>query len=143
MNTGTLSKTLLAAPLQGITTAVYRSAHFEVFGGADEYFMPFWRLEKGTARTKDIYDAKSERQGNAPVVPQILVKTMEDGKILTEILGNMGYRRIDLNFSCPFVKITDAGMGAAAGRSAETLRDVLKLTAVYPEISFSAKLRLE
>ena len=30
-----------AAPLQGITTYIYRRAHAELFGGVDRYFMPF------------------------------------------------------------------------------------------------------
>ena len=33
--------TLYAAPMEGLTTYLWRQAHREIFGGADKYFTPF------------------------------------------------------------------------------------------------------
>ena len=134
---------ILAAPLQGFTTAVFRRAHWETIGGVTEYFAPFMRLEQGGLRKKDRYDTDPVRQGDAPVVPQILVQHYEEGKILVEYLRETGFRRIDFNFCCPFVKVVRAGYGAAMADTPERMRQVLRLTREYPDIRFSAKLRLE
>lgn len=57
------------APLQGYTEAVYRNAHESVFGGADIYYTPFVRVEKGTFRSKDIRDISPENNRVSPSYP--------------------------------------------------------------------------
>ena len=42
------------APLQGYTDAVYREVHHRIFGGVENYYTPFVRVEKDGFRNKNI-----------------------------------------------------------------------------------------
>ncbi len=131
------------APLQGYTEAFYRNAHADVIGGIDEYYTPFLRLEKGTFRTKDLSDIQPERnRSHSGIVPQLLVRTKEEIHIFAEELQLLGYRRIDLNFGCPYIKAVRQGYGAGILKTPERIADIMKETERFPQIGFSIKMRL-
>jgi len=132
---------ILFAPLQGYTEAFYRNAHAGIIGGADEYYTPFLRLEKGGFRTRDCFDTEPERNRGVAVVPQILVRQPEEARKLIVFLRQRGYRRIDFNFACPFPKVADHGYGAGILNDSDTVRRILDVSADFPEIAFSVKLR--
>ena len=127
------------APLQGYTEAFYRRAHHAAIGGVDEYFTPFLRLEKNELRTKDL----RELEQNPPnTVPQILVKSPEELETLIAPIEKAGFSKVDLNFGCPFPKVTQHGYGAGILPFPEAVRSVLSVLSNYPEIVFSAKMRI-
>ena len=55
------------APLQGYTDAVYREVHHRIFGGVENYYTPFVRVEKDGFRNKDIRDIAPDRNSETPV----------------------------------------------------------------------------
>ena len=69
---------LYAAPMEGITNYMYRTAHADWFGGADKYYMPFISANHTLSlQQKEIDDISPEnnRDGSRnplPAVPQIL-----------------------------------------------------------------------
>jgi len=130
---------IFAAPIQGFTDRFWRKAHACVIGGISEYVTPFMRLENGCCREKDLADLPTDEP---LTVPQLLVKTPEEVRFFADFLAGKGFAKIDLNFGCPYVPLTRRGYGAGILRSPRALEAVLQECARFPEIAFSAKIRL-
>ncbi|MBP5673429.1 MAG: tRNA-dihydrouridine synthase family protein [Victivallales bacterium] len=131
---------LLFAPIQGYTEAFYRQAHHNTIGGVDEYYMPFMRIEKNELRSKDLRELTSPNPPNT--TPQILVKSPDELKTLLAPIAKAGYSSVDLNFGCPFPKVTQHGYGAGILPSPQAIESVLSALSNYPQIAFSVKMRI-
>ena len=101
------------APMEGVTSAVYRRTHHEFFPGVDKYFMPFitpTTQEKLTPRQKrDVLPAYNE---GVPAVPQLLTKSAADCIWAVNTLHELGYAEVNLNLGCPSGTVTAKGKGA-------------------------------
>ena len=134
---------ILAAPLQGYTDRFFRNAHFAEIGGTEEYYSPFLRMESGSIREKELSDVEKEKNLSPGTVPQILVKSGAELAFFAEELGNKGkWKRIDLNFGCPYVPVVKRGYGAGILEDRKAVEEVLKETEKFPAIAFSVKCRL-
>ena len=101
------------APLEGITTYIYRNLHHQWFGGMDKYFTPFVsptsnRDFKSRAR-KDVIP---EHNRDIPVVPQILSNRSDEFLYTAERLAEYGYTEINLNLGCPSGTVVSKGRGS-------------------------------
>lgn len=130
------------APVQGHTDAAYRHFHQKVYGGNQTYYTPFIRTEKNDIRPRDIKDATSSLNDNLHLVPQIIFRNEKELEILIEKLKILNFREIDLNMGCPFPLQTGHGRGAAVISNHELSKKIVETVNNYPEIKFSAKLRL-
>ena len=130
------------APLQGYTEAFYRRAHCAVIGGVAEYVTPFLRLEKNELRPKDLRELGRPVQNPPNTVPQVLVKSPEELKTLLIPIEKAGYTKVDLNFGCPFPKVTQHGYGAGILPFPDAVKSVLSALSNYPQINFSVKMRI-
>lgn len=130
------------APLQGYTDAVYREAHCRVFGGVENYYTPFVRLEKDGFRNKELRDVAPEHNREVPVVPQLIAATPDELRRITCFFQEKGYDRVDINMGCPFPM--QARLHRGAGILPHTQEAIVLLHAIreFPEIHFSVKLRL-
>lgn len=101
------------APLQGITTWVYRSVHARLFGGADRYYLPFVSPAKEHLFTpKERRELAPEHNAGLCAVPQILTCRAEDFLWAAGELAAMGYGEVNLNLGCPSGTVTAKGKGA-------------------------------
>ena len=67
------------APMEGITTALYRNLHHRFFPGMDQYYTPFLSPARDHVFSKrDLQEILPEHQEGVPVVPQLLTKYPED-----------------------------------------------------------------
>lgn len=101
------------APLEGITTYLYRNLHHQWFGGIDKYFTPFVsptsnRDFKSRAK-KDVIPGHNQ---NIPVVPQILSNRSDEFLYTADRLAEYGYTEINLNLGCPSGTVVSKGRGA-------------------------------
>ena len=135
------SYSLHFAPLQGYTDAIYRNAHARFFGGADRYYTPFIRLEKGNFRNKDLHDIDPGANETA-LVPQLLGGTPGEIRQMAALLVSKGYRCADLNLGCPFVPIARKHKGAGLLPFPEEVKALLDAMKTIPELVFSLKMRL-
>lgn len=137
---------LMVAPLQGLTEAEWRSAHFVAFEaqqGAVEYFTPFVRVEKGQVRPRDLRDFTSELNRGVPLTPQIIFRDLDEWRQLVDTLVGCGARSIDMNMGCPFPPQVQRGRGAGLLVRRDVLEAVAEAMADYAgEVSFSVKMRL-
>ena len=101
------------APMEGITTWLFRGEHHRMFGGADRYYMPFFSPTAEhliTARERrDLDPAHNE---GVVAVPQIMTRRAEDFLWAAGELAALGYREVNLNLGCPSGTVAAKGKGA-------------------------------
>lgn len=133
------------APMEGITTYIFRNAISKYYGSIDRYYTPF--LTASHLKGRELRDVTPENNEGLSVVPQILTN---DSGLFLEIsrqLHDIGYNEVNLNLGCP------SGTVVAKGRGAGFLDKVDKLDIflyeifdgiqdVAPDMSISIKTRL-
>lgn len=101
------------APMEGITTCVYRNAQAAVYGCLDKYFTPFLEPhEKRSFKKRELQEILPENNRGLFVVPQILTNRAEGFLELAASLQSFGYREINLNLGCPSRTVVSKGKGA-------------------------------
>ena len=73
------------APLQGYTTATYRRVHNAMWGGIEQYYTPFVRIEKGGFRSRDLADIAPQNNSDTPVIPQMLPADAQEMHTLSQL----------------------------------------------------------
>ena len=111
------------APLQGFTESAYRLAHSKFAPGIHTYYTPFLRLEKGDIRAKDLRDLQTEHPYH--LVPQIIVRDVEEFNLLTKAVTELGFKEIDINMGCPYPMQTKSGRGSGILPHPEKVREIL------------------
>ncbi|MDE6301595.1 MAG: tRNA-dihydrouridine synthase family protein [Muribaculaceae bacterium] len=137
-------KSLLIAPLQGLTDPAWRCAHARAMHSSDmsfTYFSPFVRVESDEIRARDIKSLAPDRNRDISLVPQVIFKDMNELGILTEAITRAGYSRIDLNMGCPFPPQVKAGRGVAAAVNPCLLAELADFVSQNPDLEFSVKMR--
>lgn len=130
------------APIQGYTDFAYRNIHSEIFGGIETYYTPFMRIEHGEVRKKDFKDVLPENNCVDNLVPQVIVKDVDELKCLVKPLVEMGYKHIDINMGCPFPMQTRKGRGAGLMPNAEMVEAIMIEMKSMTDVKFSVKMRL-
>lgn len=132
------------APLQGFTESAYRLAHSKFAPGIHTYYTPFLRLEKGEVRAKDLRDLQTEHPYH--LVPQIIVRDVEEFNLLTKAVTELGFQEIDINMGCPYPMQTKSGRGSGILPHPEKVRKILdaisQLSRAASAPKFSIKMRL-
>ena len=87
------------APMEGITTFVYRNAFARYYGEVDKYFTPF--ISNKNLNYKELNEVSPAHNKNLAVVPQILTNQSEVFLTIAKQLADYGYREVNLNLGCP------------------------------------------
>ena len=104
---------LYLAPLEGITSYIYRKALYQCFDGFDKYFIPFIRAKQNlnfSGREKK--DISPENNSGMYAVPQILTRNADDFLRTANQLKEYGYQEVNLNLGCPSKTVVTKGCGA-------------------------------
>ena len=132
---------LYFAPLEGITTYTYRNAHFEMFGGCDDYFAPFITpCENEKLSIKNMRDILPENN-NIKVKVQALASSGEAFVDFTKRIAEYGYDEVNLNVGCPSGTVVKKGRGAGALRDIDRLDEFLNYILENSEHKISIKTR--
>ncbi|MDO5516142.1 MAG: tRNA-dihydrouridine synthase family protein [Clostridium sp.] len=101
------------APLEGITSFIYRNAYAEVFNDIDKYYAPFVVPNQSRSlRTKEFFDILPENNEGINLIPQILTNDAE-GFILTAYkMKKLGYDEVNLNLGCPSSTVVSKDRGS-------------------------------
>ncbi len=101
------------APLEGLTTYVYRNAHAKYFGKMDKYYTPFISLHKEKEfNHKELQEILHQNNEGLCVVPQVLTNSAEDFLRAADKLKALGYEEININMGCPSGTVTAKAKGA-------------------------------
>ncbi len=101
------------APLEGITTYIFRNAYHNVFHPMDKYYSPFLvpRMKK-SFNNREINDILPEHNEGIYIVPQLLTNQAEDFIKGAYRLEEYGYQEINLNLGCPSGTVVSRHKGA-------------------------------
>lgn len=102
------------APMEGVTTYIFRQAYHKYYSPMDKYFIPFFvphKQKRFTSREKNELDQNHNK--GMHVIPQILTSNAEDFIRLARNIQEVGYEEINWNVGCPSKTVAAKGRGAA------------------------------
>lgn len=98
------------APMEGITTYVYRNAINRHFGELDCFYTPF--LTASHIKGREFRDVDPKNNTVPKLIPQVLVNDAELFVTIAKQLEALGYDEVNLNLGCPSGTVTSKGRGA-------------------------------
>jgi len=135
---------LSLAPIQGMTTAIYRNLYDGIFGGIDTYYSPFITAAEmkkaGPSLFKDILPEFNNP--GVKVIPQLLGNNGTDFKLFTSVITNMGYKEINWNIGCPFPTVTKKKKGSGLLPYPDMIRKLLDIACADASYTLTVKMRL-
>lgn len=87
------------APMEGITTYIYRSTFEKYYGGISRYYTPFLASMHLSSREKN--EVLPEHNEGMTLIPQILSNRADEFLEITKALRTYGYDTVNLNLGCP------------------------------------------
>lgn len=132
-----------AAPMEGVTSFHYRSAHARYFPGVDRYYTPFLSPTQHHVFTpKEWKEIAPEHNEGVPVIPQLLTRRAEDFIWAANELGRLGYPEVNLNLGCPSGTVVAKGKGSGFLGDPEGLDAFLDQIFSSVTVPISVKTRL-
>lgn len=134
------------APMESLTTYIYRNAHARHFGKMDKYYTPFLSLHKEKEfNHKERQEILPEHNEGLCVVPQVLTNSSEDFLCAAKKLKDLGYDEININMGCPSGTVTTKAKGSGMlqdpARLDRFLAEIFEKTPV--DISIKTRLGME
>ena len=111
------------APMEGITTYVFRNAFAKYYGGVDKYFTPF--LTASHLKGREERDVRPENNQGINLVPQILANDADSFITIARQLVDRGYSEINLNLGCPSGTVVSKKRGAGVLGDPKLLDELL------------------
>ncbi len=134
------------APMEGITTYVYRNAYHKYFSPMEKYFTPYLVPHtKKNFTTRELKEIGPEHNAGLFVVPQILSKNAEETWMTIKKLQALGYTEVNLNLGCPSKTVAAKNRGAGFLAKPEELDrylDVVVSRAAGEGVAVSVKTRI-
>ena len=114
------------APMEGISSRLYRQTHARFFGGVEEYFAPFIAPDgNGKFKASALRDILPENNEGLRLIPQLLVNRAEPFLRVAEQLAGLGYEEVNLNIGCPSGTVVAKHKGAGMLLDLRSLDDCL------------------
>lgn len=131
------------APLEGITTYIYRTAYHAYFAPMDKYFTPFLvpHSKKGFS-TKEKMEIMPEHNKDMNVVPQIMSNNAEDFLQTVRKLEVYGYKEVNLNLGCPSKTVVSKYRGSGFLAKPDELNHFLDDIYNGTDVAISIKTRI-
>ncbi len=131
------------APLEGLTTYIFRNAHAKHFGKMDKYYTPFLSLHKEKEFShKERQEIMPDNNEGLWVVPQVLTNSAEDFLKAAQKLKDIGYEEVNINLGCPSGTVVPKGKGAGMLAEPERLEKFLEEVFEKTPLKISIKTRL-
>ena len=131
------------APLEGLTTYIFRNTHAKYFGKMDKYYTPFLSLHKEKEFShKERQEILPENNEGLWVVPQVLTNSAEDFLKAAGKLKTLGYEEVNINLGCPSGTVVPKGKGAGMLAEPERLEQFLTEVFENTPLKISIKTRL-
>ena len=131
------------APLEGITTYVYRNAYHKYFRQMDKYFTPFIVPHKDKKfNTRELKELSPEHNEGVKVIPQLLTNNAADFLKTANDIVAMGYKEINLNLGCPSKTVVTKKKGSGFLEFPEELDQFLEEIYAKADFKISIKTRI-
>lgn len=110
------------APMEGVTSYLFRRVHARRFPGADRYFAPFIAPDSaGKFRRSGLRDLLVENNTGIRLIPQILCNRADAFLLAQAQLAELGYEEVNLNAGCPSATVVAKYKGAGMLRDLDSL----------------------
>ena len=131
------------APMEGITTDIYRAAYHKYFWPMEKYFTPFLvpHSKKGFS-AREMREIDPARNEGMNLVPQIMSNQAGDCLRTMKKLKDLGYQEVNLNFGCPSRTVVSKNRGAGFLADPEALEHFLEEVFAHGDQKISVKTRL-
>lgn len=131
------------APMEGITTYLYRSAYHRHFVPADKYFTPFIapNMNKGL-NNKERNDVLPEHNIGQNLIPQVLTNRADYFLTTCRDLAELGYSQVNLNLGCPSGTVVAKNKGSGFLSEVEALERFLDEIFAQSPLKISIKTRI-
>ncbi len=134
---------LYFAPLEGITTYIYRKTHAQMFGDCDCYYAPFINpSEQEKISKKGMKDILPENNVGVPLKAQILTNNAESFLKFADKIKPLGYDELNINIGCPASTVVKKGRGAGFLRTPELIDKFLYEIFEKSDMKISVKTRI-
>ena len=134
---------LYFAPMEGITTYIYRNTHCQVFGGCDGYYAPFIVPSDDEKITKkSLKDILPENNGDLKLQVQVLTNRSDSLLKFEKVTKELGYNEININLGCPSGTVVSKGRGAGFLRNVDELDKFLYEVFESTSLNISVKTRV-
>ena len=131
------------APLEGITSYIYRNTHAEYFGGCDKYYTPFISPSDNTKiGRKGFRDMLPENNCIVKPIVQTLTNNSQSFIKFAQKVKEYGYDEINLNLGCPSGTVVNKKRGSGLFREKELLKSFLDEIFEKSNIGISIKTRI-
>jgi len=131
------------APLEGITTYVYRNAYHKYCCPMDKYFTPFIVPHKEKKfSTREKKELSPENNQGLFVVPQLLTNNADDFLKTAKDITALGYKELNLNLGCPSGTVVSKNKGAGFLAFPEELDQFLYQIFEKADYKISVKTRI-
>ncbi len=131
------------APMEGVTSYIYRRVHAQMFPGAARYFSPFISPDSaGKYRAGSLRNLRPENNAGLSLVPQLLCNRAEPFLAAARELQAMGYNEVNLNAGCPSATVVPKHKGAGMLLDLRSLDDFLADVFSRCPVAVSVKTRL-
>ncbi len=138
-----MDKKVYFAPLEGITTHIYRNAHKEMFGECDSYYTPFISpSDNEKIGRKGFRDILPENNENIPITVQTLTNNASSFIKFSHKVKEYGYNELNLNLGCPSGTVVGKGRGAGFLKTPDELDRFLYEVFEANTIKISVKTRI-
>ena len=138
---------LYFAPMEGITTYIYRNLHHKHYGGIEKYYAPF--VSPGPDQGLSMKEAKDvlpEKNQGIPMIPQIMTNRSVDFIKACQVMQKFGYKEMNYNLGCPSGTVVSKKKGSGFLAHTEELNRFLEEVfndpiVVNKEVEISVKTR--
>ena len=131
------------APMEGITTYIYRNALCKYYGGVDTYFSPFISThEHKELNFKEKKEILPDNNIGYTLIPQVLTADADEFLYTAGQISQYGYDHINLNFGCPSGTVTAKGKGSGALVNTDKLECLLDEILSRTSLKISVKTRM-
>jgi len=101
------------APMEGLTSYIYRNAHNAFFNNIDKYFAPFIVANQGDSfKARELNDISPENNQGLVLIPQLLTNNAKDFIHTAKKIELLGYNEINLNLGCPSGTVVSKNKGS-------------------------------
>ena len=131
------------APMEGISSYIYRRLHSGFFGGVEEYFAPFIAPDgEGGFKASALRDILPENNLGIVLIPQLLVNRPGPFIHVARELAVMGYAEVNLNVGCPSSTVVSKRKGSGMLLDLESLDSCLNEIFSRSPVAVSIKTRM-
>lgn len=130
------------APMEGVTSYIYRNTHAEYFGGCDEYYTPFISpSDNAKIGRKGFKDMLPENNTVVKPIVQTLTNNAQSFIKFAQKVKEYGYEEINLNLGCPSGTVVNKKRGSGLLREPMLLESFLDEIFAKSDIQISIKTR--